>query len=624
MYRIKCLNNGQEELLYDGQDEGTLLASAAVSEGINKTGSFVFSVPMTNVGKDAVRELQSEIIVEDFDGVELYRGRVVEGTPDMYNTTEYTCEGVLAYLLDTKYPPYLHTGPVSLFLENLLDYHNARVADKQKIYLGTVTVVDPNDYVRRESEDYDSVLNIIQEKLVSTYGGLLQLRRVNGKNYLDYLADYPESDQVARLGENIIDLTRCIKTETVRTVIIPLGVQDEESGEYLDITSVNGGKNYLVDTDLVQKYGWIEDTVEFEDVTLPENLLKKGQEYLEQCRNFEMSIELSMVDCRLIGLNTRRIKPGMMVMVESDFHNLNQYFLCTEKETDLLNPANDKIVLGSQIGTFTESVNKDKKEYVSRIENVKTTLAQEIKETREDFKEEIENASGLYKTEVKQDNGSTITYYHDKKKLEDSQIQMVFNTAGFAITADGGQNWYGMQVNGDMIANILNANGINAEWIRTGKIRSVDFVEGESGTEFDLDTSEITSYYTNPANGHHFKTTVSKSMVRFIDLDAPNVSADMSLGGMSVVDGSNGMHVSIAPGSFQASDYDGSSGKVTGKVFVTKNGIEMVEGTSLLIRGKDTYSSGKTGRAEFSDGSYLEFKNGLLIGGQTSDGTTIS
>ena len=47
----------------------------------------------------------------------------------------------------------------------------------------------------------------------------------------------------------------------------------------------------------------------------------------------------------------------MQVMVETDFHKIHQYFLCTEKETDLLNPANDRIVLGSQMQTFTENVN---------------------------------------------------------------------------------------------------------------------------------------------------------------------------------------------------------------------------------------------------------------------------
>ena len=132
-----------------------------------------------------------------------------------------TCEGCLAYLLDVQYPPYVHTGSVAVFLGDLLDYYNSRVTDKQKIELGNVTVVDPNDYIRRESEDYDSIYNIIQNKLIQSLDGWIQIRRVNGKNYLDYLADYYESDQVIRFGENLLDLNQHIKGESIKTVIIP-------------------------------------------------------------------------------------------------------------------------------------------------------------------------------------------------------------------------------------------------------------------------------------------------------------------------------------------------------------------------------------------------------------------
>ena len=624
MYSVKCVNDGQEVAIYDAEDEALLLTSAVISEGINKTGSFVFSIPVTNDNKDVIHELKSEIIIEDMDTVELYRGRPVEGNPDLYNTTEYTCEGVLAYLLDTQYPPYIYTGPVSLFLSDLLEYHNSRVTDKQKIYLGTVTVIDPNNYVRRESEKYDNVLNIIQEKLVATYGGLLQIRRAGDKNYLDYLADYPISDQVARIGENVIDLTRCVKTETVRTVIIPLGAKDDETGKYLDISSVNGGKNYLVDTALVQRYGWIEDTVEFDDVTLPENLLRKGQEYLEQCRNFEMVIELSMVDCRLLGLETGRLKPGMLVMVESDFHNLHQYFLCTEKETDLLNPANDSIVLGSQISTFTESVNKDKKAYETRVENVNTSLSQEIQQSRDEFKESLENASGLYETKVPQPDGSVITYYHDKKNLEDSQIRMVFNSAGFAMTADGGENWYGMQVNGKMITDILNATGINAEWIRTGKIYSADYVEGKSGIVYDLDNSEINAYYQNPSNGHYYRLQLLDSQIQFQDLTDKNVFSNLNLGSLSINNATQGWAALLMAGYLQLAPY-GNSGFENQGLKIGQGTIDIPKDYRIAITDESagTYSTTKTGRAEFSDGSYLEFKNGFLVGGQTADGTNI-
>lgn len=618
MYTVKCCNGSSEYILYDTEDEQVLLASAALSEGINKTGTFVFSIPSTNENFTNIHTLQSEIIVEDMDGAELYRGRPIEANPDMYNTTEYTCEGILAYLLDTKYPPYLHSSSPELFLRTLLDYHNQRVTDKQKIYPGIVTVTVPESSSRFESDQYDSVLNIIQEKLVSAYGGMLRLRRSGNRNYLDYLADYPLSSQVARIGENVIDLTRCIKTDTVRTVIIPIGAQDKETGEFVDISSVNHGKNYLVDEELVTRYGWIEDVIEFEEETQPESLLEKGRQYLEQCRNFEMSIELSMVDCRLLGIDAERLYPGMQVMVETDFHKIHQYFLCTEKETDLLNPANDKIVLGSQMQTFTENVNKEQKNFDNKVETVGTSMKIEIKQTKDEFTDALNNASGLYKTDIVQPDQTIISYYHDKKDLNTSEIRMTFNSKGFAISGNGGESWYGMQVDGDMITGILNSTGINAEYIRAGIIRSKDFEAGKSGIEFNLDTGVITSYKT--VSDHlHQKMEISKALVKITEIES---GRNVVLDAQSIEVSTNDYFVGIEENAIQFAKKKGEL--LTAFMSLATQGITMYDNTDITFMENESYQKGKTGRAEFSDGSYLEFKKGVLVGGKTADGGEIS
>lgn len=74
----------------------------------------------------------------------------------------------------------------------------------------------------------------------------------------------------------------------------------------------------------------------------------------------------------------------------------------------------------------------------------------------------------------------------------------------------------------------------------------------------------------------------------------------------------------------------GSSGS---GIIISKGGtFDNAAGSTTLMRifGNEIYfdaekigidgSPGKTGRAEFSDGTYLEFKNGFLMGGNTSEG----
>lgn len=625
---------GEETYILQVNDEALVVSEAQIQEDLNAVPSLSFKVPQTNPGYDSLKKLESEIVVMDMDSEnEVFRGRCLNDDSDFYNTKTVTCEGCLAYLLDVQYPPYVHTGSVSLFLSDLLDYYNSRVSDKQKIELGTVTVVDPNDYIRRESEDYDSVYNIIQEKLIKTLGGWIQLRRINGKSYLDYLADYYESDQAVRFGENLLDLTRQIRGENIKTVIIPRGAKNEETGEKIDIASVNNGLNYIKDDALVSLYGWIEAVVDWDDVTEPTNLLKKAQDYLNDCRNMEITIDLSAVDARLLGLDVRRIQPGMLVQVISEPHHLNEKFLCSSKTTNLLDPSQDKVVLGTTMEGFTQSIKRDQIASDEKIESVNKTLSQEIQQSRDEFKEAIENASGLYETKVPQPNGSVITYYHDKKNLEDSQIRMVFNSAGFAMTADGGQNWYGMQVDGDMIANILNATGIKAEWIKTGKIYSADYVEGVSGVVYDLDNSMVTFYYNYPyydsgvQTTRYVRMTLTESEITFVDLDDEDRISRISLDrGFYCQDKSRGWITSIFSGLIQIIRYgQQTTGSLQGFVINGYN-MDIPSDFAIHITNPDTgerIGTGKTGRAEFSDGSYLDFKNGFLVGGKTSDGTNI-
>ena len=101
-------------------------------------------------------------------------------------------------------------------------------------------------------------------------------------------------------------------------------------------------------------------------------------------------------------------------------------------------------------------------------------MRQQMKQQMDDVQVEIEErlaqASGLYCTEVTQ-SGATITYYHDKSLLADSNIVMEFSDVGFTMTSnyqDEHPTWYGMTVDGQMIASILNTTGVNADWINTG------------------------------------------------------------------------------------------------------------------------------------------------------------
>ena len=416
--------------------------------------------------------------------------------------------------MDSKHGPYNLEGTGNGFLEKLIDTHNSKVREKQKVYLGQIQVEAPDYNFKLESKDYDYTLKIIQENIIENYSGLLQMRRTNGKNYLDYLADYPVSNQVIKFGENLLDLSRYSKADEIRTVIIPLGAETEDTQDPLKIGSVNNGKDYLLDQELVDKYGWIEDTVEFDDITLPELLMKEGQKYLNSCKNMSLKIELSAIDGRLLGMDVRSIRPGMLVRVISEPHGIDTQFLCTSKTTNLMEPDKDSITLGNQFVTYTESVNKARREQEKAEKRNKTAMLDLIRKTQDEFKEALENANGLYHTVVKDEAGADIHYLHDKKKLADSDIRIVINSAGIGLTADAGQHWYGFQVDGTMIANILSAIGINASWIKTGLIQDA---LGKNSWNMDTGDINITGTFTSKNEEDKKRVEIINSSINFYD-----------------------------------------------------------------------------------------------------------
>jgi len=92
----------------------------------------------------------------------------------------------------------------------------------------------------------------------------------------------------------------------------------------------------------------------------------------------------------------------------------------------------------------------------------------------DDFQEQMAHASGMYCTEVEDEETHAVTtYYHNKQLLEDSDIQIVISDVGISVTNTGTAEtptWYGLEVDGDYIAHILSAEGINADWINAGLV----------------------------------------------------------------------------------------------------------------------------------------------------------
>lgn len=354
MYRIYLDN----ELFYDPRLSELALTDLSCELEINKTGTLKFTIPASHPMMDNVQKMYSELsLYQDEDW--LYSGRVLSDEVDFYGNRTVECEGELSYLLDSiqRYHEY-HDISVKDYFSDLITKHNADVDARKQFTVGEVTVVDSNDSLYRYST-YETTWKTIEDRLISRLGGYVRIRHENGSRIIDYIEDYGHTNtQVIRFGENILDLIQEVDCDSLATVIVPLGQRDEETDERLTIKSVNGGKDYIEDTDAITKYGRIVKTVEYDDVTLPENLLRKGKDALNRQKLLIASITITAIDLHLLDVDIERCKVGDNIRVVSEPHGIDEYMIVQKVYLDLLEPQNSKLTLGVTKATLASSMSR--------------------------------------------------------------------------------------------------------------------------------------------------------------------------------------------------------------------------------------------------------------------------
>lgn len=113
----------------------------------------------------------------------------------------------------------------------------------------------------------------------------------------------------------------------------------------------------------------------------------------------------------------------------------------------------------------------------------------------ERLEETLKTSSGLYETSVPQEDGSIITYLHDKPTLAESKNVIKFTAEAIGVSNDGGKTYpFGFQLTGTMIAKLLYAEGINADFINAGALTIKDG-QGNIIFSVNMDTNSV---YINP------------------------------------------------------------------------------------------------------------------------------
>lgn len=500
MYRVYC----NDSPLYDLRDEDLVLISPTVKIGENTAGSFEFSILPKHPHYEEVNELTSVITAYDGDE-EIFCGRVVEITKDLYNRKKVICEGELAYFNDSIQRPAKYQGlTVRGYLETLVNIHNQQVKNQgidKTFKVGAVTVQDNNDYVYKYT-NWESTLEVIKTDLLNTYGGYLRIRKENGVRYIDYLADYPNTNtQVIEFGSNLLDFTHDMVASDIVTAVIPLGARLEDVTEvegldaYLTIKDVNGGVDYVYSQEAVKSYGWIFKTVKWDDVHVADNLLRKGKEYLSDIQFAQITLTVSAVDLHMLHVDMERIKVLDEIRVTSSPNGLDRFFPVSEMTIYLDKPSNNKLTLGTSysknsLSTKTESNMTSIKDKIDSLPN-KSEILEEARE----------NASQLIHSAT---NGHVVTTADEQlimdtadKKTARKLWRWNLNGLGYSKTGYNGTYDTAITMDGQIVGERLVGGSVTADKLSVSYKSSVEKqISDAIDDSNDYTDDKLKSYWT--------------------------------------------------------------------------------------------------------------------------------
>lgn len=340
MYQIQIDGN----VVFDPRSSLQKAINPKISYELNKSGTLTFTIPYGN--NVIINELKSNVKVFK-NGSIIFEGRAFKEDKDFYSNRKVTVYGVLDFLNDSIIEPFDHQfNSAKEFLQYLLNNHNSQVESYKSFFVGNVDVPLNGNIIQSKHEDYLTTWELIQKNLLDVLDGYITVRYKNDKKYIDYtVASGVESSQEIRFGKNLLDLTQYTKAEDIKTVLIPLGKKLDD-GTYVTIKSVNNGVNYISNHDSINIYGLIKGVHYWENVTEPINLLNKAKEYIKNCANLALTLELTALDLSLIDSSVEEFKLGNYPLIISPPHNLACRMQISKKVLDLERPDNDSITLG--------------------------------------------------------------------------------------------------------------------------------------------------------------------------------------------------------------------------------------------------------------------------------------
>ena len=520
-----------DNLVYDSRIKATALLGLKAQLGLNKGGAATIILPPEHPAYNDFTSYRSVVTIYR-DGALRFRGRALYPTDDFMLNRTITCEGERCFLRDGIHRPYTYNNTPESIFRAVIGLYNAQVEAFKQFTVGTISGIS-TDAIVLESEEAEPFSATV-DKLVDLCGGYIVFTtNLEGQRTINWYATVNYSNaQTIEFGKNLLDFSRTTANSELATVIIPYGAKDESTGERLTVASVNGGLDFIQDDEAVALRGMISKAVYWDEITTPEALLVKAQQYLDSSKNIIASLELTAIDLSLLDKNIDAFMVGDTIRVNSKPHGVeNMLYQLTEQDIDFLHPQNDRIILGKSVSSLTGSNVASAKKNDDTIKRLNRAI-------RSDY---TINTDALIE-EVKQEVSSLIQQTSDSLKLEVSEQYATQDQIKEAITTTMTQLSDSFEFLFTELRTHVDNNDADAREQFTEMQKYIRFVDGnivlgdssnkitlriENGKIVFLDQGGEVAYFTNQqlhVTHGHFLNSMRIGDFAFIPRDNDNLS----------------------------------------------------------------------------------------------------
>lgn len=345
---------------------GNKIVHGEIKQAVNSIHELEFSIPLDHTMYQKMVQFKSIIEVVNLRDNEIeFVGRVLTMTNEMSTNgfvQKVVCEDFLSYLHDSaQWFQKLPNRGAEDYFKIIFESANVQTEEFKRITPRNITVHSRSDRPFRYI-GYDSSWDTVRERIINNIGGYLTLREFNTRLYVDWTTDIGVTkESPIKLGQNIKSASREVDFDGLATIIVPIGadLQSQNQGQeedqspdvtraQLDIRSVNDGKMYLADEELIKEFGFIRKSVIWTEIDNPSILLARGKQYLRNQKIALAKWTISAVERYLIDSRYSKFKIGNKHKIINAPLSGIETLQILEKKIDILNPQSVDLTIGSQ------------------------------------------------------------------------------------------------------------------------------------------------------------------------------------------------------------------------------------------------------------------------------------